>query len=85
MKKIIIQGSTTHRACCSECATVFSYETEDVHTNYVRGGEWVSCPHCGHAVRHFGAARAAHGRRMSAPWRGGGDAGSAWHARRCET
>lgn len=54
--KIIRQGSTTYRATCLECSTVFTYELEDVHQNYVRGGRWVSCPHCGHGVYHFGSS-----------------------------
>jgi len=53
-KKIIERGSTTFRASCNECGTRFTYEPEDVHRDYVRGGEWTSCPHCGGAYRHFG-------------------------------
>lgn len=55
MKKIITKGTDTYRASCSECGTTFTYERDDVHTNYVKGGEWVSCPHCGHGHRHYGA------------------------------
>lgn len=53
MKKIIREGVTKYRASCEECAAVFTYEREDVQ--HVRGGEWVSCPSCGHACRHLGA------------------------------
>jgi len=55
-KKIIQQGSTTFRATCTECGTRFTYEREDIMKNYVLafGAEEVSCPHCGHACRHFG-------------------------------
>jgi NAD-dependent SIR2 family protein deacetylase len=54
MKKIIKPGSTTFHCTCSECAAHFTYERSDVRQNYVRGGEWVSCPQCGHECRHFG-------------------------------
>ncbi len=53
--KIVKQGSTTHRATCTDCGTVFTYERSDVHRNYVRGGEWVACPCCGENVMHLGA------------------------------
>jgi len=56
MKKIVRQGTDTYRATCHECGTVFTYERDDVHHNYVRGGEWVSCPHCGHQLMHHGAS-----------------------------
>jgi len=58
MKKIITKGTDTYRATCSECGTAFTYEREDVHHNYMTGGDWVSCPHCAHSHRHFGAAGA---------------------------
>jgi hypothetical protein len=57
MKEIIAKGTDRYRASCSECGTVFTYEREDVHHNYVLGGDWVSCPHCGHSHRHFGAGK----------------------------
>ncbi len=56
MKKIITKGTDTYHATCTECGARFSYEREDVRTNYVRGGEWVSCPHCGHDHQHFGTS-----------------------------
>jgi hypothetical protein len=54
-KKIITPGTNTFHAMCSDCGAQFSYEREDVHRNYVRGGEWVDCPHCGRPVYHLGA------------------------------
>jgi hypothetical protein len=51
-KKIIKSGSTTHRSTCDECGAVFTYEREDVCINYVRGGEWVSCPSCCNQILH---------------------------------
>lgn len=56
MRQIVKPGTDTYRCTCHECAAVFTYEREDVHHNYVRGGEWVSCPGCGHDHRHFGAS-----------------------------
>jgi len=56
MKKIISKGTDTYKATCNECGAVFTYERGDVLQNYVRGGEWVSCPHCGYGHRHFGVA-----------------------------
>ena len=61
-KKIVIQGTNIYCGHCHECDAQFTYEREDVHTNYVRGGEEVSCPCCGHRVSHFGASS---GRRSS--------------------
>lgn len=58
MKKIISGGTNHYKATCQECGAIFTYQREDVHTNYVRGGEWVSCPHCGHGHRHFGVTSA---------------------------
>jgi hypothetical protein len=29
---------------------------QDVYRNLTIGGEWVTCPACGHAIRHFAAA-----------------------------
>jgi hypothetical protein len=57
--KIIHEGATQYRTACGECAAVFTYEREDVHRNYVTGGDDVACPSCGHAVRHRGALNAA--------------------------
>jgi hypothetical protein len=74
VKTILQPGSTTHRATCHECACVFSYESSDVHTNYVRGGDWVGCPQCGHAHRHYGASAA------SWPTTLGGCGGGRWSA-----
>lgn len=67
-KKIIEQGSTTFHATCSECATRFSYEPEDVYHNYVLGGDRVSCPHCGHDCRHFGNGMKGWGGGGRASW-----------------
>lgn len=53
-KRVIQPGSTTHRGTCGECGCRFTYEASDVHHNYVRGGEYVGCPTCGHSCRHFG-------------------------------
>ena len=55
--KIISPGTDVYRATCTECGARFSYEREDVRTNYLRGGEEVSCPGCGHAHRYLGASR----------------------------
>jgi DNA-directed RNA polymerase subunit RPC12/RpoP len=54
--KIIKEGVDKFRATCGNCGTTFSYEMEDVHTNYLKGGEQVSCPHCGHSHRHYGVS-----------------------------
>lgn len=56
MRRIISEGRTTYHGTCHECGARFTYEREDVNHNYVRGGDWVSCPSCGHACRHFGAS-----------------------------
>lgn len=61
-KKIIVKGSTTFRATCRDCGTCFTYERDDVRQNYVRGGEWVSCPLCGQQCRHLGRGNDWHGR-----------------------
>lgn len=61
MKTIIKPGQTKYRATCGECGAVFTYERSDVNRNYVRGGEWVSCPSCGHSHMHLGS---------DAVWRG---------------
>jgi len=55
-KKIITAGIDAYRTTCSECGCRFTYERSDVHANYVRGGEEVSCPHCGSRCPHFGAS-----------------------------
>jgi DNA-directed RNA polymerase subunit RPC12/RpoP len=60
-KKIIVQGTNTYRGHCHECGAEFTYEREDVHRNYVRGGEEVSCPCCGGRVSHFGAGGGRYG------------------------
>ena len=57
MKKIITKGTDSYKASCAGCGTAFTYEREDVHHNYIRGGDWVSCPHCSHDHRHFGAGQ----------------------------
>ena len=76
-KKIIREGSTTFHMDCPECGTYFTYESEDVRHNYVRGGEWVTCPFCAHACRHFGA---------SARWDGcGGRRSRSGHSMMCGT
>jgi len=59
-KEIIRKGATKYTAHCGECSAVFTYEREDVHQNYVRGSECVSCPSCGHDCRHLGADATAH-------------------------
>ena len=55
-KEILKQGATKYHGHCGECGAEFTYEREDVHNNYVRGGEEVGCPCCGKSVRHFGEA-----------------------------
>lgn len=55
-KEIIKSGVNKYTQTCSECAAIFTYQREDVHTNFVRGGEWVGCPECGHSHRHLGAS-----------------------------
>ncbi len=73
-KKIINPGTDVYRATCSECGAVFSYQRDDVQRNYVRGGEWVTCPQCGHAHMHFGASGTVwpdgRSRRCRLDWRG---------------
>lgn len=54
-KEIISKGVDRYKTTCPECGCYFSYERGDVHTNYVRGGERISCPSCGHSCRHVGA------------------------------
>ena len=54
--KIITPGTDVYTATCTECGCRFSYERSDVHRNYVRGGERVGCPQCGHQQHHFGAS-----------------------------
>ena len=56
MKTIITRGVSEYDVTCRECGCHFTYQRQDVHTNYVRGGEWVGCPDCGHAHRHLGAS-----------------------------
>lgn len=53
--KIISPGIDRYHATCTDCGCKFSYERSDVHHNYVKGGERVSCPQCGHSMYHFGA------------------------------
>ena len=55
-KEILKQGIKTYTGHCDECGADFTYQREDVRHNYVRGGEDVGCPCCGHGVRHFGEA-----------------------------
>ena len=58
--KIITPGTDTYRATCSECGCKFTYQSGDVHTNYVTVvREVVGCPHCGYQVSHFGAVPSA--------------------------
>lgn len=54
-KKIISAGTDTYAATCSDCGCRFTYERCDVRTNYLKGGEWVSCPHCCHEHMHLGS------------------------------
>jgi hypothetical protein len=54
MKTIIHKGINTYHGHCTECGCEFTYERSDVGHNYVRGGDWVSCPSCGHSCYHFG-------------------------------
>lgn len=54
MKEIIKPGKAKYHGHCGECGAEFTYERSDVHHNFVHGGEHVSCPICGHNVRHFG-------------------------------
>lgn len=37
---------------CGRCGCSFSYQLDDVHRNYVRGGEFVHCPSCSNSIRH---------------------------------
>ena len=60
-KKIIEQGSTTFRVRCGQCNTKFAYEFVDVRPNYVYGGDWVCCPHCGARSLHVGQSGARDG------------------------
>jgi hypothetical protein len=60
MKRIIHDGVDHYHARCGECGCGFTYEREDVGHNYVTGGDYTSCPHCGHPVRHFGAPLIPH-------------------------
>jgi hypothetical protein len=53
--KIITPGTDVYRANCSECGACFTYDRSDVHHNYLRGGEWVSCPQCAHPHMHLGS------------------------------
>ena len=53
-KKIIREGASAFRGHCNDCGCEFTYERSDVWTNYVRGGEGVSCPGCGAWCGHFG-------------------------------
>lgn len=53
-KTIIHKGVSNYHAHCGECGCEFTYERVDVHHNYIRGGEFVACPHCGHECAHFG-------------------------------
>jgi len=55
-RKIIEPGTDVYRATCTECGCRFSYERSDVSHNYVRGGDWIACPQCGHQHMHFGAS-----------------------------
>ena len=52
--KIIAPGADVYTATCTECGCRFTYERDDVFTNYRTGGECVSCPQCGHNHLHFG-------------------------------
>lgn len=54
--RIIESGVDKYRARCAECGALFEYGRGDVHRNYVRGGDWVSCPGCGHSHPHFGVS-----------------------------
>jgi hypothetical protein len=54
VKEIVRQGKTKYAAHCSECSCDFTYERSDVRHNYVRGSDEVTCPGCGHGIRHFG-------------------------------
>lgn len=85
MKKIIQEGITKYKGTCSECGAVFTYEREDVHHNYVYGGDHVSCPSCGHSCRHLGASGTSwpgcggsHIVRLPTPWLNRND----WSCRR---
>lgn len=69
MRKIVHRGTSTCHASCSECGAVFTYQCEDVRTNYAKGGRYVDCPCCGRPYRHFG---------MSADWAPSWPCGAAW-------
>jgi len=53
--KFTKQAPKTYSSDCSRCGCAFTYQLEDVHHNYTFGGEQVSCPGCGHGVRHNGS------------------------------
>jgi len=55
--RLIEKGVDEYVVTCTECGARFAYTRADVHTNYVRGGEEVSCPHCGHHHRHHGMGK----------------------------
>jgi hypothetical protein len=69
MKKIIHGGTSTYHAHCHECGCDFTYERSDVRENYLKGGQWVSCPSCGHDLRHLGESGTQWpGRRRDRSW-----------------
>ena len=57
--KVIKSGRDTHSGHCTECGCRFRYERSDVHANWRRGCEEVTCPHCGAGCRHFGVSGTA--------------------------
>ena len=52
--EILKKGRDAYHGHCGECGCEFTYERDDVKTNYAHGGERVSCPHCGYSIHHFG-------------------------------
>lgn len=54
-KEILSPGPKKFKTTCTKCKTEFSYELEDVHTNY-RGfpNPYVSCPSCSEMLGHYG-------------------------------
>lgn len=57
MIRIVKHGVSEFHATCQSCTCQFTYEEGDVHMNYLRGGEWVSCPSCGREHHHMSATR----------------------------
>jgi hypothetical protein len=50
--KIVEAPPKTYCAHCNKCGATFTYEIDDVHRNYLRGGEGIYCPSCAEWCRH---------------------------------